>query len=231
MSDAQPGGGRQLFGHRALVVDDHRIFAEALAAGLVSDRRFGRVDVAYSSPQAMASLEAHRPDLMFLDSGLGNESGRDLLRAVLERRPDVVMIMVSGLEDIHEVTASLALGARAWVPKDASLQTLLLAVDEALKGRTWLPSTLLGPVLQHLFSRNQSGERPASFVDALTPRQRQMLEYLSEGMSRTEIAERLVLSPNTVRTHVQDLLRKAGVHSTLAAVARAREVGYLQGRE
>lgn len=214
-------------GLRALVVDDHRVFAEALAAGLEPDPRFASVDVAFSDGGAQAILSTRCVDLLLLDVNLGSHSGLDLLDRVRSAMPHVVVVVVSGLDDVDEVIFALSRGARAWVPKGTSVDGLLTAIDEAVAGRTWLPPTLLGPVLQSLISHEFQRERAPSFVDSLTPRQFEVLEFLAEGLSRSQIAARLVISPNTVRTHVQDILRKANVHSTLAALALAREDGYL----
>jgi DNA-binding NarL/FixJ family response regulator len=212
-----------------LIADDHRAFAEVLAAGLDLGGRFAAVDVACSPGQARGLLNVYGYDLVLLDPSLDVGSWVGLLRLVLGKRPDLVVVVVSQLEDIEQVIEVLAEDVRAWVSKDISVADLLHAIDEAVNGRMSLPSTLLGPVLKELLARPAKSRVEASFINELTPRQLEVFGCLAEGMSRGQIAEHLLLSPHTVRTHVQEVLRKAGVNSTLAALARAREVGYPAG--
>lgn len=213
-------------GLRLLVVDDHRAFAQALAAGLSASGRFSRIDIAHSAAQADEYLRSAAPDVLLLDVALRSSSGLDLIDGALQRCPELVVLMLSGAGDTEDVVCALERGASAYVPKDVSLSSLLDAVDDALAGRRWLPADLLGPVLDELLSGSRTPSAVPSFVDDLTPRQIEVFDCLGMGMSRTEIAEHLVLSPHTVRTHVQDILRRAEAHSTLSALAIAREAGY-----
>jgi DNA-binding NarL/FixJ family response regulator len=217
-------------GHRVLIADDHRTFAEVLAVGLKTEERFAAVDVAFSPSQARLLLGVRRYDILLLDPSRDVGSWLALLRAVVGARPTLVVVIVSELEDIEQAIDVLAQDVRAWVSKDISLEGLLDAIDGAVLGRTTLPPRLLGPVLQQLLRRPATSWSAPSFIDELTPRQLEVLECLADGMSRAQIADHLALSPHTVRTHVQEVLRKAGVHSTLAAIAKAREVGYRRGR-
>jgi DNA-binding NarL/FixJ family response regulator len=216
-------------GLRVLIADDHRAFAEVLAAGLDLGGRFAAVDVACSPSHARGLLNVYGYDLVLLDPSLDVGSWVGLLHLVVGRRPDLVVVVISQLEDIQQVIEVLAEDVRAWVSKDISVAGLLHAIDEAVNGRMSLPSTLLGPVLKELLARPARSRAEASFISELTPRQLEVFGCLAEGMSRAQIAEHLLLSPHTVRTHVQEVLRKAGVNSTLAALARAREVGFRAG--
>ena len=209
-----------------LIADDHRIFAEVLAAGLKLGGRFSAIDVACSASQARLLLRVYRYDVLLLDPSLDVESWLELLRGIADERPTLTVVVVSQLEDVDQVIRVLAQHVRVWVSKDTSLDGLLLAIDEAVMGGTSLPPTLLGPVLTELLGRPATNRAQPSFINDLTPRQLEVLQCLADGMSRAQIAEHLRLSPHTVRTHVQDVLRKAGVNSTLAALARAREVGF-----
>jgi DNA-binding NarL/FixJ family response regulator len=211
---------------RVLIADDHRIFAEVLAAGLSIAAGFAAVDVSCSPSHARLLLNVYRYDLLLLDPSLDVGSWLELLSAVDGERPAPTVVVVSQLEDVEEVIRVLEQDVQAWVSKDTTIDGLLRTIDEAVMGRTSLPTTLLGPVLKELLRRPARTQTQGSFLDELTPRQLEVLRCLADGMSRAQIAEHLLLSPHTVRTHVQEVLRKAGVNSTLAALARAREVGY-----
>jgi DNA-binding NarL/FixJ family response regulator len=107
-----------------------------------------------------------------------------------------------------------------------SIDEFLAAVDEVLIGQMWVPPRMLSDVLESLLETQVGGGRQRSFAEELSPRQQEILSCLAEGMSRPEIAARMGISHNTVRTHIQALLKKADVHSTVALLARARAVGF-----
>jgi DNA-binding NarL/FixJ family response regulator len=211
-------------GLRVLIADGHRTFAEVLAASLSVEDRLAAVDVAYTPERAKFLLSVRHYDILVLDPSLDLGSWIELLHVAMSERPALVAMVVSELRDIHLAVDALAHGVRAWLPKDVSFAGFLHAIDEVVMGRATLPAALLQAVVKELLDRPVRSSAAPSFLDDLTPRQREVLQCLADGMSRAEIAEQLALSPNTVRTHVQEVLHKAGVHSTLAAVARAREV-------
>ena len=222
----QGHNGQSTPGLRVLIADEHRTFAEVLAARLETEARFSTVDVACSPKHAKILLSVSRYDLLLLDPARDVGSWVELLRVVLAERPSLTVVVVSALEETQQVIQVLARDVRGWVSKDTSLDGLLHTIDEAMQGRTLLPTTLLGPVLKELLGRPATSQSQPTFINFLTPRQFEVLRCLGDGMSRSEIADHLGLSPHTVRTHIQEVLRKAGVHSTLAALAMAREVGY-----
>ena len=208
---------------RVLVVDDHRLFAEALAARLRRLPPVADVQIAFSAVQAEERASSHPPDLVLLDAHLGSDSGTALVSKLMAARPGLAVLMVSGSEDPPAVVEALAAGARGWAPKDVSTQQLLGAIDEVVAGRRWLPPHLASAVLDLLIAQRAGAESPSSVVRDLTARQRDVLRLLAEGHNRAEIAEALGLSPNTVRTHIQVMLKKAGVRSTLALLAATRD--------
>ena len=118
--------------------------------------------------------------------------------------------------------AAVRAGAAAWVRKDESIDHLLSVIRGVVRGETWLPLRELGVVL-HLLIEDQDHRRDSDdLLAALTPRERDVLFLLVEGVGRKEVANRLQLSANTVRTHLHSLMSKFGVHSTLEVVALAR---------
>jgi len=132
------------------------------------------------------------------------------------------VIMLSHTSEPARIIAAIEAGARAWVRKDESLEHLLRVVRGVARGETWLPPAETGNVLSLLMTQRDRREDGNRMLALLTPRERQVLSYLAEGDSRNQIAERLNLTPNTVRTHLQNILAKLGVHSTMEAVALTR---------
>jgi two-component system nitrate/nitrite response regulator NarL len=207
-----------------LIVDDHRIFAEVLAARLEREPRFADVLVANGLDEASAVARRARPDVVILDYHIDGETGTRLIGELhgLPDPPPVVMLSASDVTS--EIIDSLQAGAAAWVLKGTQLEVLLQAIDEVLQGRTYLYPTTVRPVVEQLLHDRTSRQQP-TFVDELSERQLQVLRCLVAGLTRAETAQRLYISPNTVRTHVQNLLQATGEHSTVALVARARAAG------
>ncbi|MFF3392458.1 LuxR C-terminal-related transcriptional regulator [Streptomyces sp. NPDC002669] len=234
---------------RVLVVDDHRIFAESLAAALTAEPD---VDVAAagSGPAALrclerAAAEGRGYDVVLVDAELGvlapgarpapvpvpnggenaPVDGISLVAGVHAARPAVRTVVLAEKDDPHRAAQALQAGASGWVAKDCSLQRLLAVVRGVLRGETHLPPALLTGVLKELTAARKHRTESELLVESLTPREREVLRCMVAGLGRKAVAERLFLSPHTVRTHMQNVLGKLGVHSTLAAVALARRAG------
>ncbi len=245
---------------RVLVVDEHRIFAESLAAALAAEPD---VDVtpAGSGRMALRCLERGvaigRPfDILLVDADLGHlaldaaagavrgpapglrravavpDGGADrvvdgisLVAGVRAAQPAVRSVVLAEKDDPHRAALALAAGACGWVAKDCSLSRLLTVVRGVLRDETHLPPALLTGVLRELTATRKHRTESERLVESLTPREREVLRCMVAGLGRKAVAERLFLSPHTVRTHMQNVLGKLGVHSTLAAVALARRAG------
>lgn len=208
-----------------LVVDDHRVFAEALALRLATEPDVDGVRVADDLASARAELARLGDGLVLLDYHLGDACGLELMDDVdrLAVRPTVVV--VSGSDDADAIVAGLRAGVDAWMLKSdaygALVEVSLAARDHVLT----IPHRSLGEVVRRLVSAHRDAPSRTTFLDELTPRELDVLRLLVSGLRRDQVAARLYVSPNTVRTHVQHLLQRAGVHSTVALVARAREAG------
>ncbi|WP_240796461.1 response regulator transcription factor [Streptomyces sp. RFCAC02] len=207
---------------RVLVVDGHRIFAESLATALTAEADVEAAAVG-TAPAALQALERSAFDVLLLDTGL--DSDGTLLVSVRERFPDLRAVMLASADDAVLAAQCLAAGARGWVAKDSSLARLLLVVRGALRDETHVPPALLTGVLRELDQARRHRSEHQRLVETLTPRELEVLRCMLAGLGRKAVAERLYLSPHTVRTHMQNVLSKLGVHSTLAAVALARRAG------
>lgn len=207
---------------RVLVVDDHPLFAEALAARLSSEPSVDVLPFAASLAQAEALLASETPDIAVVDLMLGERSGLDVLRAVRDQQATTRVVMLSAVSDVEPVTDAVRLGARAWVPKSVDTRLLVSVIATVAAGGAWLPPGLLAGVLDNL---TRDPDRDPDGLITLTAREREVLQCMVDGLSRAEIAPRLFLSTNTVRTHTQNLLAKLDCHSALEAVALARRNG------
>ncbi|AIR98842.1 LuxR C-terminal-related transcriptional regulator [Streptomyces glaucescens] len=236
---------------RVLVVDDHRIFAESLAAALAAEPDV-EVSAAGSGPAALRCLEraaadGRRFDVLLVDADLGGvpgirpavaavpaqrDGGEDgavdgisLVAGVRTAQPGVRIVVLAEKDDPRRAALALQAGASGWVAKDCSLSRLLTVIRGVLRDETHLPPALLTGVLRELTAARRHRTESERLVESLTPREREVLRCMVAGLGRKAVAERLFLSPHTVRTHMQNVLGKLGVHSTLAAVALARRAG------
>ncbi|MCP3758711.1 LuxR C-terminal-related transcriptional regulator [Streptomyces sp. NPDC056773] len=231
---------------RVLVVDDHRIFAESLAAALAAEPDVD-VSAAGSGPAALRCLEravaeGRRFDVLLVDSDLAavpagvpaqRESGSAppaadgiaLVAGVRVSHPAVRTVVLAERDDARRAALALQAGASGWVAKDCSLSRLLAVIRGVLREETHLPPALLTGVLRELTAARKHRTDSERLVESLTPREHEVLRCMVAGLGRKDVAARLFLSPHTVRTHMQNVLGKLGVHSTLAAVALARRAG------
>jgi DNA-binding NarL/FixJ family response regulator len=208
-----------------LVVDDHRAFAEALAGQLLTEHGIDRVELADSLDAARAVLRSDRPDLVLLDLTLAEESGFDLLTDLAADADPPAAIVLSGHSEPRLIVKALECGAKGWLSKTTGLEALLDAVWQVVEGQMYLAPSTLQPVLCQLLADLRAKESSSAFVESLTPRELEVLRCLVSGMTRAEVGQHLFVSMNTVRTHVQNLLRRSEQHSALALVAFARSQG------
>ena len=195
-----------------VIIDQERTFGDALAVLLDAEEDFTVVAVA----QPAAANVSWHADIILLD---GDFAGSNQWCRAASRPPNTTrVIMLSSSSEPPRIIAAIEAGARAWVRKDSSTEFLLGVLHGVARGETWLPPAETGNVLS-LLLKQRDRER---LLASLTPRERQVVAYLGEGASRNQIAEQLNLTANTVRTHLQNIMAKLGVHSALELVALTR---------
>jgi DNA-binding NarL/FixJ family response regulator len=246
---------------RVLVVDDHRIFAEALATALATepDVDVGAAGSAAATERALdrAVAEQRAYDVVLVDAQLGPHhpprtaafavpaprgpansaaavprselrspgDGIALLARICRAHPGLRAVVLAVEDDPQLAVRALQAGACGWVAKESSLAALMTVIRGVLRDETHLPPALLTGVVRELTAARRDRSESERLVAALTPREEEVLRCMVAGLGRQAVAERLYLSPHTVRTHMQNVLGKLGVHSTLAAVAVARRAG------
>ncbi|MFE2309413.1 LuxR C-terminal-related transcriptional regulator, partial [Streptomyces sp. NPDC059411] len=151
--------------------------------------------------------------------------GIALVAGVRVSHPGVRAVVLAERDDPRRAALALQAGASGWVAKDCSLSRLLAVIRGVLREETHLPPALLTGVLRELTAARKHRTDSERLVESLTPREHEVLRCMVAGLGRKDVAARLFLSPHTVRTHMQNVLGKLGVHSTLAAVALARRAG------
>ena len=199
-----------------LVVDDHAVFADAVRALLESAADLQPVNVTYSLTDAVAHVATLRPDVAVVDLHLTDGTGIEFAKRAQTLSPSTRVVMLSAINSREAVLNAVFHGVRVWLPKTIEPKQLLRAVHTAHRGRAWLPPGILSDVLDALVERAAAASGP---LDRLSRRELEILEGLALGKTRSTLAAELHLSPNTIRSHVQNITSKLGVHTTLEAVA------------
>lgn len=210
---------------RVLFVDDHRVFVDAVSAVLEAAGDIEVVRRATTMAEAEALAASVRPDVVIVDVDLGREDGLLLTQRLRAEHPEIRVVVLTCHEDAATACAAVRAGASAFVPKVAAVQDLVQAIRGVQRGESWIPPSLLTAVLRALQApaREKSPEEQA--IALLSAREQEVLALLAAGCDRATIARRLFVSQNTVRTHVQKVLAKLGVHSSLEAVGIALRAG------
>jgi DNA-binding NarL/FixJ family response regulator len=201
-----------------LVVGSHRIEVGALGGVLGAEPGLAVIGTASSAGEALSVAELHPPDVAVIDTLLGPDDAMDLTDRLIRLHPDVRAVVLIDGEDPAPVLAAVLAGATAVVVKPVAVHALAGVILGVAAGETHIPPRLLTGVLAVL--------RPGVPVDGwagrlarLTQREQEVLREMAEGRDTAAIAERLFLSPHTVRTHVKHILAKLGVHSSVEAVS------------
>jgi two-component system, NarL family, nitrate/nitrite response regulator NarL len=165
---------------------------------------------------AIEFLERESVDVVLMDIGLPDRSGLAVARDILERWPDTKVLAVTALDDPRSADDAMRMGFAGYVTKDTSVERFTASVRAVMEGQVVLPRRLVSGGRQVDMS-----DGFALLVDQLTPREHEVLALLVQGADGGEIARRLGISRNTVRTHVQSILTKLQVHSRLEAATLA----------
>jgi DNA-binding NarL/FixJ family response regulator len=202
-----------------------RTFADALAIRLEREPDMEVVTAVDTSALPSRLLVGSRVDVVLLDADLADNAAFRLGQELSQAPEAPSMVFLSHSSDPESIVRAIGVGAVGWVRKDESLDRLIYVIRGVARGETWLPPDQTGEVLRLLMRRSdQADNSDEQFLELLTGRERDVLGCLAEGHRRRDVAERLHMSPNTVRTHLQNLMAKLGAHTALEAVALTRRV-------
>jgi DNA-binding NarL/FixJ family response regulator len=204
---------------RVLIADAHSLVREAVRAvldgqpGIVVDAEAG------DGMQAVSAAERTRPHVALLDADLPNRDTVHTTTIVRERVPGCRVVVLSDHSDERVLLSAIQAGANGFLTKGCPIAELVDAVRAVSQGDTLIPPRMLGSLLQRLIHGRRDKEAALRQVARLTRRERQVLGLLAGGADNDGIAQALVISPETARTHVQHVLTKLGMHSRLAVAA------------
>lgn len=208
---------------RVLIVDDHEVLASSLAKTLDTEPDLRSVGVAGSLERAAELIRTSAPDVLLLDHRLPDGDGVAAIGRLRELRPSMAVIVLTASPSEHLMVAAVEAGVSGFLSKTRSLAEVTSAVRAAAVGEAVISPEMLARLLPRLGGSRRVG------AATLTEREREILGLIAEGLSNAAIAERLVVSVNTVRNHVANLLAKLGARSKLEALSIAIRDGLLPG--
>jgi DNA-binding NarL/FixJ family response regulator len=201
---------------RVLLADDHQLMREGTAALLSADERIEVVGLARDGREAVAMSERRRPDVVLLDLNMPELGGLEACARLRKARgPEVLMLTVS--EEEPDLYAALRVGAAGYLTKDVPPADLIEAVLAVARGEPRIAPAMASRMLAEL---GRAAPEPDP-LEALSDRERDVLALLAEGLRNREIAERLVISEATVKTHVRHVLEKLRFRNRAEAAAFA----------
>jgi len=210
-------------GMRVLVVDDHPLYRDGLAALLSAS---AHVTQAATGEEAVALfVEDPDFDVVLMDLAMPGVGGVEATRQICDRWPGTPVLVLTMLPDGDSVAAALSAGARGYLLKESAPDEILAAIAAVASG-SFVMGADVAPIV---IGRATSHVPPSHRIAGLTDREDEVLHLLSQGMGNREIAARLFLSDKTVRNYVSGLLTKLHVQDRAAAVAAARDAGYGAG--
>jgi DNA-binding NarL/FixJ family response regulator len=201
-----------------VLVDDQRVVREGLASllGLLPD-----IDVlatASDGLEAIALVESLRPDVVLMDLRMPRCDGVEATRRLRERAPASKVIVLTTYADDHSVLEALRAGARGFLTKDAGAEEIERAIAAVVRGEA-----AIDPAVQHHLVEAVAAK--SELPHGLTPREAEVLTLIAQGLSNAEIAERLVVSEATVKSHINHVFTKTGVRDRAQAVSYAYRHG------
>jgi two-component system NarL family response regulator len=204
---------------RVLLVDDHRLVLDALTRviGLEPDMRIVGAAVSVAEVREAAGVPV---DVTLMDYHLQDGTGVEATRLIKARWPSCRVLMLTGIDDDETILESIQAGADGYLTKDRVVAEVVAAVRAAHEGAILLPPSTVVTIARRVAEARDRRAAQAPVVP-LTPRELEILRALTEGLATREICERLAIAPNTLRTHVQNIMGKLHVHSKLEAVAFA----------
>lgn len=210
---------------RVVIADDHRSFGEALQIALDGEHDLSVIEVVTDGEAAIEVTNDRKPDVVLMDVQMPGVDGLEATRRIHRESADTKVILLSGYDDDVVLARAVEAGARGFLRKTQAVSDLAEAIRRCYRGE---PLHAVGEVERSLarfrMQRRVDGEL-AQRVERLTPRELEILQRVAGGETSVEIAAGLGMSRHTLRTHVQNVLTKLGVHSKTDAVVAAIRFG------
>ncbi len=219
---------------RTLLVDDHPLFRQGLRRTLEIEEDIEIIAEVADGQQAVQSAHDLRPKVMIVDVNLPSLNGLQVCRQVKESLPETALIVLTAYHDEEQLFHSIRAGASAYFPKDVTPDNLVKAIREVAQGHYVINDRVLGEPQMATWLLNQFEKMAldADFADEmfipLSPREMEILQYITRGFSNKEVAYALGISRQTVKNHMTSILRKLAVNDRTQAAVYALRHGWIR---
>ena len=210
---------------KIIIVDDHVLFREGLAAIIRSESDIKILGQAGSVQEAVATVKELKPDMVLMDFGLPDGTGAEATRAILQEHPGCKVIFLTMSEQDEDLFAAIRSGAKGYLLKNMRPSKLISSLRSVQQGESAISRSMTLRLMEELA---RTKEAPRIPEPTLTRREIEVLRELACGFSNLEIAERLFISENTVKYHVHSILEKLNLSDRRDASAYAREHGFVK---
>jgi DNA-binding NarL/FixJ family response regulator len=210
---------------RVMLVDDDELMRTGLRAVLSSDDRIEVVEEAANGRQAVQRGRHARPEVVLMDIRMPEVDGIEATAALLADVPEAKVVILTTFEEDEYILGALRAGASGFMLKRSSPEELTAAIHTVAAGEALLSPSVTRRVIDRMAAQPVIGEPTDPRLDELTPREREVLELIAQGLSNREIAAALVVEESTVKTHVKRVLMKTDARDRVQAVILAYEWG------
>jgi DNA-binding NarL/FixJ family response regulator len=212
-----------------LVVDDHPLFRRGIRMGLEGERDLLVVAETADGPAALQAVEQFTPDVVLLDISLPTMSGFDVARVIKRRHPRSAVVILTMHEDDGHLFAAIRSGADAFAAKSIEIDELVRLIKHLASGDSEAPAPtfVAARLLDEVRSGSRRGTLESGDYSPLSPREVEILGYVSQGLSNKEIASILAISDQTVKNNITSILRKLHVNDRTQAVIYALRHGWI----
>ena len=206
-----------------MIVDDHAVIRSGLRMLIEQDQTMSVVAQAGTAAEAIKLAESERPDVIVLDLILGDEDGLEALPDLCKVSPTSRVLVLTGVQTADSHRLAIRRGAMGIVLKQQAAELLLKAIHRVHAGEVWIDRSMMGTVLSEMRSEanHEEADPEVSKISSLTPREREVIALVSEGLKNKLIAERLFISETTVTHHLSSIYSKLGVSDRLELVIYA----------
>jgi DNA-binding NarL/FixJ family response regulator len=208
---------------RVLIADDHPVFRFGVRTLLKADPAMEVVGEAVNGEEAIAQTASLHPDVILMDLNMPGTNGIEAIQLILADHPQVYILVLTMFDDDDSVFAAMRAGARGYLLKGAEGGETLQAIHVVSTGEAIFSPAIARRLMQY-FAAPPLPSPSQPFPD-LTEREREVLALIAQGYTNQAIAERLVISPKTVRNHISSIFSKLQVTSRLEAIRRAKDAG------
>ena len=213
-----------------ILADDHAVVRSGIRMLLEAQPDIEIVAEAETGKEAVSLVRSLRPDVILMDIQMPDMNGIEATKQIKMSIPETAVLALTMHEDDQYFFEMLHAGASGYVPKRAAPDELVTAIRTVGRGDVFLYPSLATRLVQDYLNRAESGDQPLHYDD-LTPREREVLTLIAEGLSNQEIAEQLVISVKTVDRHRENIMRKLNMHSRIDLVKYAIKIGLIDLEE